>query len=541
MKRLAICLALFALAPAGAQACNLPAPTVVRGAGRVQVVAVQYKQSVAAMTSYGSIARDLDCYFATYAAPYRRPGRPQLVVFNELTGLSFGLTGSRGVLARAFSATPIGTLPGQLLNQPLGALAGAVGLIGAAYAGPLAFYAARDPGAYASALIHDVQVLASGGVAVPASFVFLAATDTYVRAFVQTFSALARRYHTTVVAGAVLPVLTTRSACAANGYSGWVACPGWRATFDPATVGALSDPDLGDSGRPVYEAVTPAVTNAAFFFDPAGRLYDVQPKVNLTPVEQELGWEPAPPSTIHAVAFHDARGRRVRGVSLGVAISLDAFEHAATAQPCADPHAYVACLASERVNVLLQPEFNDGTAECASWADFQAPCRTTPTWQPLEWMFSSWYDVEARGSDGLFVYPSFRYAVNPFMVGNLYDITGDGQTAIFARSDPRRTNGSYAGDAVAGRDPNAVDSLSSPLAPRSLAALDGPQAGFLAVLPWVLGGVRPRDNPALAAGDPRSLESCTDGLVGGSGVHSGLCTENGYSPGAIVANLRLGR
>lgn len=531
------------LAPAAHAACGLPQAEHVHGRGRVQVVAVQYKQSIPAMASYASVEAQLNCYFETYAAPYRRAGRPQLVVFDELTGLTFGLAGSRGALARAFAATPAATAPGGLTGQPLGALAGAVGLIGAGYAGPLTFYATRFPSAYVDALLHDATVIGHGGIALPASFVFLAATDTYVRAFIQTFSALARRYHTTVAAGGLLPVLTSAGQCAANGYRGWVSCPGWRATSDPAALAALRDPDLRGVSQ-VYEAVTPTVSNATFFFAPNGRLYDVQPKVNLTPVELELGWQAAPPSTIHPIRLYDPRGRAVRGVRIGDAISLDAFQNGTVRRPCTDPRAYVACLARERVNLLLQPDFNDATASCASWADYQSACRQTPVWQPLEWMFSSWYDLEARRPGGRPLYPSFRYAVNPLMVGNIYDITGDGQSAIFARGDRREHRGFYVGDSGVAQgpypDPTSADSLSSPAAPTSLRALDGPRRGFLAELPWVLPArITDRDNPSLPAGSAASLESCTDGLAPGSGVRDGPCAENAYRPGAVVANLRL--
>lgn len=517
----------------------------------MRVIAIQYKQSIPASATYASIDGYLDCYFTAYVAPYARSGEPVLVAFNELTGLAFGLEGSRGALARAFAATPLATQLGAATGAPLGALGGAVGLVGASYAGPLAFYVLRFPAVYAVALAHDAVVAAGGGVQLPAQFVFLALTDTYVRTFVQTFSTLARRYRVTVVAGAALPVLTSSSACAAAGYRGWVACPGWRVSRNPLAVTLLSDPDLAKRPGPVYEALTPTVTNAAFFFAPDGRLYDIQPKVNLTATELELGWQPAPPSTIHAIALYDRRLRRVRGVRLGVAISLDAFEHGTGPEPCAKAAAYLACLAAQHVNLLLQPEFNDGTAECASWSDYQKACRTVPVWQPLEWMFSSWYDLEARLSDGRFLYPSFRYAVNPFMVGNLFDITGDGQTAIFARRDRRAHRGAYVGDSSGGLyaragpfgpypDPTSIDPLGSPLAPRSLRALDGSKPGFLAALPWVLpAAVLVRDRPSLAAGDPRSLESCTDGLVAGSGVRGGPCAENAYMPGAIIADLRL--
>jgi hypothetical protein len=137
-------------------------------------------------------------------------------------------------------------------------------------------------------------------------------------------------------------------------------------------------------------------------------------------------------------------------------------------------------------------------------------------------MLSSWYDVRR--------FAAFRYAVNPFMVGNLYDLTGDGQSAIFARSDPRARSASYAGD-------DGAISLYPDSA--MLAGFDGRQPGFLALEPWV-DAANVRDDPALSAGDPGSLESCENGLVSGSGVRSGPCAENAYRAGALIAELRYG-
>jgi len=523
---------------------HLRAPTVVRGSGTLQVFGIQYFQRVAAMTTYASIADEINCYFATYVTPYRTPAIPGLVVWNELTGLLFALAGSRGAPARALATTPAATLLGKETGEPLGAIGGAVGSLGLTYGAPLAFYAAMFPGAVAAAVGSDVATIASGGVELPASFVFLAATDTYVRAFFDTFGAVARRYRVTVVAGAPMPILTSAPGCAANGYPGWAACPGWRSTTNPVAVAALADPDLHSTS--VYEALVPTITNAQFVFGPDGRLEAVQPKVNLTATELELGWQPAPMSTVRAIPL---RG----GVRLGIAISLDAFEHGLTPAgdgPCASPASYVGCLASQGANLLLQPDFNDGTAACPSWSDFGAPCGP-PEWQQLGWMLSSWYDVEARTHAGGWLYPSIRYAVNPFVVGNVYDISGDGQSAIFARSDPRATTGSYVGDGNAAlyrtadaftpyADPTSTDDGSSPLDPLSLAQLDGPQPGFLALAPWVLPAsvrVRAAAGSTAVAGSPASLQSCTDGLVPGSGVTTGPCAENAELPTAVIAAI----
>jgi predicted amidohydrolase len=489
-----------AAASAQATTCAGRRPIVVRGRGDVQVFAIQFKQEVDAVATYASIASYVNCYFRRYVAPYRDRRLPGLVVFNELTSILFGAEGSEGAPARAFAATPAATKVGNATNEPLGALGGAIGLVAATHARQLAYYEQRFPQA--------PQSLAR---------VFLALTDTYVRAIWDSFAAAARRYRVTVVVGAPLPILDGETACAANHYRGWVACPGWTPSSAPLDVAALEDPDLAGQVHSVYVALTPQVENVALVFGPGGQLIDLQPKVNLTPIEIEIGWTPAPIGTVHAIRLPGAP--RVR---MGVAISLDAFEHTPSSNPCASAADYVGCLAVQRVNLLLQPEFNDGTPQCASWSTYSAACGP-PSWQSLGWMLSSWYDVTH--------FRSFRYAVNPFMVGNLYDLTGDGQTAIFARSDRRARRGSYVGD---------DHPISLYPDPADLTPYDGPQPGFLALVPWVIDG-RVRYDPSLPAGDPRSLESCENGLVSGSGVSSGPCRENAYLVTAIVAKLRLGR
>jgi predicted amidohydrolase len=489
--------ALASAASAGTAACAGRAPVRVPGRGDLQVFAIQFEQRVAEMTSYAAIDDYVDCYFRRYVAPYRDPRLPGLVVFNELSAISFGAEGSAGAPARAFSTTPAAAAAGQATNEPLGALGGAIGLVAATHARQLAYYELRFPTA--------PQSLAR---------VFLALTDTYVRAIWGSFAAAARRYRVSVVVGAPLPALEGSAACAAAGYPGWAACPGWRSSSAPAAVAALSDPDLGRV-RSVYVATTPAVENVALVFSPRGQLVAIQPKVNLTPIEQEIGFTPAPISSAQAIPLPGAPF-----VRLGIAISLDAFEHAPAANPCQAAGDYVGCLAARGANLLLQPEFNDGTPHCPSWSSFETACGP-PVWQPLDWMLSSWWDVRHLAA--------LRYAVNPFMVGNLYDLTADGQSAIFARSDPRARRGAYAGD-------DRARSLYED--PPSLAADDGLQPGFLALAPWVVGG-RVRAEPGLPAGDQRSLQSCEEGLVPGSGVRSGPCRENGYLVTALIARLRF--
>src|SRR5579875_1126550 len=366
-------------------ACPGRAPVRVPGRGDVQVFAIQFAQSIPAVASYASIDAYVGCYFRRYVAPYRDRRLPGLVVFNELSAISFGAEGSEGAPARAFAATPAAAAAGQATNEPLGALGGAIGLVAATHQRQLGYYALRFPA--------GTQSLAR---------VFLALTDTYVRSIWGSFAADARRYRVSLIVGAPLPTLNGSAACAAAGYRGWSACPGWRSTSSPLAVAALSDPDLGHV-RSVYAADTPQVENVALVFSPAGRLVAIQPKVNLTAIEQEIGFTPAPIFTAQAIPLPGAS--RVR---LGIAISLDAFEHAAASAPCQSAGDYVGCLAARGANLLVQPEFNDGTPHCPSWSSFESACGE-PVWQPLDWMLSSWWDVRH--------FRAFRYAINPFMVG----------------------------------------------------------------------------------------------------------------------------
>jgi hypothetical protein len=212
------------------------------------------------------------------------------------------------------------------------------------------------------------------------------------------------------------------------------------------------------------------------------------------------------------------------------------------------------CLDSKGVNVFLQPEFNDGGKACMSWTDFTEDCGGRPSWQPLSWMRSAWGAVQARAPGGGFLFPHFQYAVNPFMVGNLFSISGDGQSAIFARDDQRARGGWYAGDGGDALYNGAVVGVYTDRAddPR-YRRYEGPQPGFLALAGWVIPEAAPAarfrckpvaampdcvaGNNVLPPGDTGSLQSCEKGLAPGSNVTSGLCAENQYRATALVADL----
>ncbi|MCA1599576.1 MAG: hypothetical protein LC769_11305, partial [Chloroflexi bacterium] len=442
---LLVCLALLTAQamltpPAAAQSANCggaPDATLLSG-GEVRVFAMQHKQDLADDATYASIKDSLDCELAAEVDPYRAADHPNVVVFNELTGLSYGTEGSRGSAARtgAAGATFVDTAVGQPGALGIGGVAGP-------YAVPITYY---------SALFGPPS-----GVPQTIDRLFTAITDTMVRAVVENVSALARSHRAYIVFGA--PLVTNEGAACTGLYAGWAACPGWHSSTSPADVAALVDPDLNSSSSCagvtqapcVYVADTTNVDNVALFFAPDGTLYDMQPKVNLTGLEiNPLGWHQANAATIHAIGLRGADAARYPAVKFGVGISLDAFETQVGAVSCpaeADPGMtsnpypqFMQCLDSKGVNVFLQPEFNDGSAACMSWTDFTENCGPTGSWQPLSWMRSAWSAVQGGR------FSNFRYAVNPFMVGNLFDIAGDGQSAIFSRDDARAGTGWYAGD-----------------------------------------------------------------------------------------------
>ncbi|WP_161881493.1 nitrilase-related carbon-nitrogen hydrolase [Deinococcus alpinitundrae] len=211
-----------------------------------------------------------------------------------------------------------------------------------------------------------------------------------------------------------------------------------------------------------------ALYNQTAIFAPDGELIGTANKVHLTPDEEQGGVDLSPGDLAELRVFPTPVG------DLGVAISLDAFR--------AD---VIGTLTAQGCTVLLQPDANG-----SPWTGMEGiyPAGTTPRDQPLAWLESSW-QVTNQGR--------VRYAVNPMVVGNLLDLTFDGQSSVTGPEE---------------------ESLS----PRSY-ALTPPRSGFLALLPWV------------ETGPPKQLREVGRQLA----AHSGHPRENAYLSGVVHADLTL--
>ena len=420
----------------------------------LRVFAIQLRQDPATIATAADYRRAIDCAFATEVAPYVARDRPNLVVLDEDVGLETLAIGARGAAARQVLARPAscGASPCQTL-QILSAL-------DTGYARALGYLDARHP-------------LLATQLGRP----FVAATDQFVRVFMGTMAALARRNRVYVIAS------NTQAP--------------FRLTHEPAAVHALAAPG-GPARRGVYAPTGAVAYDQTFVWAPA----DVHPqrpapvanliadnrKVPLTSFEQLLGFGAGP--SRGATARRNLRPVGIPGTRarLGIATSLPAFAYGpVTRRPCADVAvSYMRCLNAMHANVVIQADANDGI-----W--------TGPTadgvWQPIEWMGSAYRAVAD---------PSvrFTYAVNPFMVGNLADTPFDGQSAILQRG--RVGSGcAYAGDGAAA----------------SAGAPDGgPKPQFLALAPWVVSGSRDR------------LASVGAALAAGTGPHR-------YVQTALIADL----
>jgi glycerophosphoryl diester phosphodiesterase len=449
----------------------LPATGKAAPNAKLRVVGMQYKQDVRHVASYASFRTKMRCLMEEHAVPLMRERLPMLVVFNEDIGLMTLATGARGAALRQAVANGLGGGAGDQAPAPAAAAAALV-QVNAAYAPQVAAY---------QALFGPID---------PRKQVFVAATDTFARAYTQTFSDIARDYGVWVVAS--------------NNQ------PRYRASTDPAEIALFGDPELQPLSE-VYVATGQRVTNQTSIWAP----YDVDPsapageknllfrndKVPLTPIEKDLiALDEGPFAGPDAVA--NAAGTTVAGFRLGFATSLPAFmwgypfgQRPPDLAPCADVRvSYMPCMDALGVDVVVQAEANPGR-----WAWYQAG-----GWQPLEWMRSTWRTVADPGV-------SFRYNITPHMVGNLLDLTFDGQSAITMRGarEPARN---YVGNTefAAGRD---LDEYLPQV---------GPKTEFLALAPWVI----PDAGRA-------TLEAMAARLAPGSGD----AAENDYLETAVWADL----
>ncbi len=397
----------------------------------VRVFAIQFFQQPAKISTAADYARAVDCIMRADVVPHLARGRPNLVVFDEDMGLETLAVGPRGAAARRLLRTGVPACSGQ--SFPCATLA-TLGSLDAGYHRALAYLEARFP---------------SLGAELGRSFV--AATDGFVRVFMTTMATEARRYGVYVVASNTqAPFSLTRA---------------------PAAVAALRDPGTPRVSA-VYAPTGARAYDQTFLWGPRvvhrrapaplANLLATNRKLPLTSFEQALGFAPGPARGPAAIA--NLRPVRIPGTGarLGFATSLPAFTYAAASpgHECDDiAVTYMRCLDRLGANVLIQADANDG-----QWTGVDGNER----WQPLSWMGSAYRAV----SDPTV---HFRYAVNPFLVGNLADTPFDGQSAILQRG--RRGSGChYVGNRgfIGGED----------LAVNRRYAGAKPQ--FLALAPWVV-------------------------------------------------------
>jgi hypothetical protein len=430
-----------------------------RGAPRV--FAIQFKQELANVVSYDAFRVKIECLILEDVVPYRAAGRPNVVSFNEDTGLAALATGTRGAAARKLLGEP--NSPGcEGQPAPCGALAG-LGAITAAYAPQLAAYRARFP------------------TPVSVSQAFLAATDTLVRSFMGTFSLMAKRYGVYILGSTDVPAFVQSS--------------------DPLDVATFRDPDLPHATS-VYVARSASVYNEVFMWGPhevrrsgpdvLRNLVAANKKVPLVPLEQQLGFTPGPATGPEAIANIAPYALPHTKAKLGFATSLPAFVYGdppAGSDPCSDTaQYYMRCLDELGANIVIQDEANIG----GRWTGPDG--NGIEQWQPLSWMAST----DRAVSD-----PSvhFAYNVDAMMVGNLADLDSDGQSAITQRGGLRGAGCHYIGN---GAFVPSEDQLQfQPYA--------GGRTTFLALAPWVLadserGSLR-AIGAQLAAGSHSALEN----------------------------------
>ena len=400
--------------------------------GSVRVVGIQYKQDLRHITTYAEFRQTMRCLVETFVVPLEVPGRPTLAVFNEDIGLMTLGIGRRGQPIRMLSATALRAPLGDAI--PAGVATALIGL-NATYAPQIAAYQA------------------SLGPIDPRKQVLVGATDTFARAFSQTFSDIAADYRIYVVA--------------ANNQ------PTYRESRAPIDLALFTDPEAADRSV-AYVATSQHVANTAFLWGPK-TVHPAAPKgernllfrnekVPLTSIEQTLlALDSGPTRGPAAVA--NARGLSLFGLHLGFATSLPAFtfgysfgKRPASLAPCADVSTtYMACMDSLGVDTVIQAEANPGR-----WT---APGGTSD-WQPLEWMGSGWRNVADPTVH-------LRYNVTAMMTGNLLDLPFDGQSSITARTS-REPLRHYVGTL----ERAAAD-------PAAMLGYHGAKRQFLALAPWV--------------------------------------------------------
>lgn len=519
-------------------------------AGEVRVFAIQYRQDLAYVSSYWTFREKMECLLIDYVLPNRSPDVPNVVVLNEDIGLATLGIGTRGAPARAIAASP--------LKDP-GSLAGAISAfatVGAAYAPQVAYYAGLYPETS------------------PQRLILAAATDTLVRAFMQTFSDLARRYGLYIVASnnqaefrevhladrpeaAVLvdPDLARRYArgqletvfeAVDDGGPGIAAeaCPPDNPGCGAAGINVhnkafMWSPNTGVEPYAARRFSTFAADGVLRSSDPRSNLVAVNKKTPITQIERDIldltddgdltventGPFPLPGenSPTHPLP---AAGRIGFGISLPSFMWGTQFGVALEApDACASRFWWMRCLDQRGMNLFLQPEANPGCC----WTEYHDGGWRPPAFQSLSWLDSSWRAVADP------TVRNIRYAVTPFMVGNLVDLPFDGQSSIFERCIERDTASTCAGNTPRNHV-GASDFIPCPTAGATrcddpaLLPYSGAKDEAIVMADWVLD-----DLPGDPVANRERLAERGRQMMPGSGSEF----ENGYLETAIWADLDL--
>lgn len=141
------------------------------------------------------------------------------------------------------------------------------------------------------------------------------------------------------------------------------------------------------------------LTNTSVLFSETGELIGTTDKVFLTELEGKNGLDLTAGQLSEVRVFETNVGR------VGIAISLDAFRDEFRVR-----------LQQNHCQIMLQPDANG-----VPWSGQEVGSGTD---QPQAWLNSSWIATNSG---------HFAYAVNPMVVGNLLNISFDGQSSITSK------------------------------------------------------------------------------------------------------------
>lgn len=156
--------------------------------------------------------------------------------------------------------------------------------------------------------------------------------------------------------------------------------------------------------------LSPQIYNTSYLFDPEGKIVGYQDKVHLLELEQEEGLHLTPGDIEDIKVFETDAGR------LGIAICLDGFKEDVIAK-----------LKEQNAEILIQPSANP-----LPWDKNQQE----------EWLESSYkYTYELK---------HFKYAINPMMNGEFFNLNFFGQSSIINREKGNSMKGFNALEPVGG-------------------------------------------------------------------------------------------